>query len=265
MIPGSLRAWLTEPRLGTLHPDSAQFSLAHRNVLLSKSMLRDLFEHFYRRCMEADVGYFGACPGARVELGSGAGFFRDIYPQVITSDVKLLPFVDLVFRAEHMPFQDATVRAVYAINAFHHLTDPRDFFRELLRVLHPGGGAILIEPYFGALARKVFRSLHATETFDPDEPSWERSATEGPFSGANQALSYIVFKRDRARFEAEFPGLALVADKPHTHLRYVASGGLNFRQLAPDVVAPVIKAAEKMLSPVDRWLALQHTVILRKR
>src|SRR5687768_9471234 len=154
-------------------------------------MLRHLFADFYARCRALDEKYF-TTPGLRIEIGSGSSFMKEIYPDVITSDIKQLPFLDLVCMGEALPFEDASVRALYGINVFHHLPAPRDFFRELLRVLGSGGGAILIEPYHGPVARRVFSGLHASETFDTEAPSWETNST-GPMSAANQALSYIVF------------------------------------------------------------------------
>ncbi|MDQ3773346.1 MAG: hypothetical protein M3461_02685 [Pseudomonadota bacterium] len=63
---------------------------------------------------------------------------------------------------------------------------------------------MLIEPYYGPVARRMFSRLHASETFDTNTKGWETAST-GPMSGANQALSYIVFKRDLAAFNREFP------------------------------------------------------------
>jgi hypothetical protein len=52
--------------------------------------------------------------------------------------------------------------------------------------------------------------------------------------GANQALSYIVFERDRERFERLFPDLEIVEQSwIANYPRYLLSGGLNFRQLLP--------------------------------
>lgn len=234
----------------------------HRDVLRSKPMLRRLFADFYSRCRRAEEQYFST-PGLRIEIGSGSSFMKELYPEVITSDIKQLPFLDLVCRGEALPFSDASVRAVYGINVFHHLPSPRDFFRELVRVLASGGGAVLIEPYHGPVARRVFSGLHASETFDTDAIRWETAST-GPMSAANQALSYIVFKRDIAAFNREFPQLTLLADEPHTHLRYVVSGGVNFRQLLPDAFNPAIVLAERLFAPLAPVLSLQHTLVLRK-
>ncbi|MBX3133296.1 MAG: class I SAM-dependent methyltransferase [Gemmatimonadaceae bacterium] len=262
-LSASLRDLLLDPRVRALDVDSPEFSLAHRRVLLAKPLVQQLFREFYRRCRALDDRLL-AGEGLRVEIGSGSGFMCENYPDVITSDVKPLPFVQLVFRGEEMPFRDSSLRALYAINTFHHLQSPRAFFEELNRVLVPGGGAILIEPYYGPFARWLFPRLHASEGFDMDASTWESSAVAGPFSDANQALSYIVFKRDRALFEAEFPGLAIVHERPHTHLQYLLSGGVNFRQLVPSFLGGALVAAERLLAPIDRWLALQHTIVLRR-
>jgi len=53
-----------------------------------------------------DLRYFRDCPGRRLEIGSGAGIIREVYPNVITSDLKVLPFVDIVLSAERLPFAD---------------------------------------------------------------------------------------------------------------------------------------------------------------
>jgi SAM-dependent methyltransferase len=260
-----LRDWLVEPRVRSLDVNSPDFSLAHRRILQDKTMVRQLFEGFYRQCRSMDARYFGDCPGRRLEIGSGAGFMAEIYPDVITSDIEPLAFTDLALAAEQIPMPDESLRAIYAINIFHHLPDPRRFFGELLRILAPGGGVVLIEPYYGPLAGWLFRRLFASESFDPDAPDWEERHYTGRFSGANQALSYIVFKRDQARFKVEFPRLELLLDRPHTHLLYFIGGGVNFRQLAPDVFIPIVKLAERVLSPLNPWLAVQHTIVLRKR
>jgi len=260
-----VRNLLLEPGVRSHSVDSVHCSVAHREVLRRKPMLRHLFESFYHECRSMDLRYFQDCPGAQLEIGSGASFLKEIYPDVITSDLKCLPFVDIVLRAEDIPFADRSLRAIYAINVFHHLLDPRAFFREILRVLHPCGGVVMIEPYYGWLARLLFKNLHESEYFDPYVPSWEVSSHRGPSSNANQALSYVVFKRDLAQFEAEFPELELLVDRPHTHLRYLLSGGVNFRQIVPDAFTSFLRTSEELLGPFNRWFALQHTIVLRKK
>ena len=96
------------------------------------------------------------------------------------------------------------------------------------------------------------------------DPSWEAPVT-GPMRGANQALSYIIFIRDRAEFERQYPSLKIERQVLlDNYLRYLASGGLNFRQLCPDTLGSVLGMIEQLLSPVNRWLALHHILVIRK-
>jgi SAM-dependent methyltransferase len=259
-----LRRWLVDPRVRALDVDAVDFSVAHRRVLTTKPLLQHLFRDFYADCRRMDDTYFSG-GGTRLEIGSGSGFMSDVYPDVVTSDLKPLPFVQLVCRGERMPVRDASLRAVYAINTFHHLPSPASFFRELERVLAPGGGAVFIEPYFGPAAQFLFKRLHASETFDTAATSWDSDPAAGPFSRANQALSYIVFVRDRDRFAREFPQLELLTDRPHTHLRYLLSGGVNFRQLVPNAADRLVIWLERAMTPLARLLALQHTIVIRRR
>lgn len=260
-----LKAWLREPEVRRAgHVEGLEFTLAHRAVLESKKWVRELFEGFYRDCREMDECYFGDGPGKRLEIGSGSSLIKDLYPDVITSDLKPLPFVDRVLDATEMPFADGELRAIYAINTFHHLPDPEAFFREALRV-RTGGGMVLIEPFHGPAASWLFRHMpDAAERFDREAPDWINRLQTGPNENANSALSYLVFHRDLALFRQRFPNLELLLDRPHTHLRYLLGSGLTFRQLAPDWTSPLVAAVERMLAPLDRWLALQHTIVLRR-
>jgi SAM-dependent methyltransferase len=261
-----LRQLLSEPALKGIDPDSPEFTLAHRRILEQKSLTRAVFLEFYRRCRDADERYFSGCASTiRLELGSGGGMMKQVVRDVHTSDVKFLPFVDLIARGEELPFAAGSLRAIYAINVLHHLAEPRAFFRELVRTLAQGGGAILIEPYYGPVARFVFRRIFTSEAYEPEAREWSERRRDQPASGANQALSYVILRRDRARWEAEFPDLELVLDEPHTQISYVVSGGVNFRQLVPSAMGGAVARLESAVAPLDRWLALQHTVVIRRR
>jgi SAM-dependent methyltransferase len=261
-----LREALQEPELVGVEPDSPDFTDAHRRILQRKHFVQDLFAGFYRRCREADERFFQrATVKQRLELGSGAGLLKQQYPDVLTSDVKHLAYVDLVARGEELPFPNGSLRAIYAMNVFHHVSDPRTFFGEIERVVAPGGGIIMIEPYYGPLARLIFKRLFTQESYDTEAEGWPAHGREQVASEANQALSYIVLRRDLARWTSEFPGLELVSDTPHTHLGYLLSGGVNFRQLVPTSLGGVVLQIEERLGFLNPLLALQHTLVVRRR
>jgi hypothetical protein len=85
-------------------------------------------------------------------------------------------------------------------------------------------------------------------------------------NGANQALSYIVFVRDRVDLEFKHPSLEIVHEQlVGNYLKYLISGGLNFRQLLPDSMTGIVNFIEKLLWPLNIWLALHHIVVIRKK
>ena len=77
-----------------------------------------------------------------------------------------------VARAEALPFEDATFDVVLSYDVFEHVDDPVLAFRELRRVLRPGGHAWLVFPtYLGMRASHLdyltqIPALH--RVFDPD-------------------------------------------------------------------------------------------------
>lgn len=235
----------------------------HGKVLERKRMLREVFVEFHHGFHRLADRYFKV-EGLEVELGAGIAPMRDSYPEVLATDIVATEQLDMALNAEAMSLDDHAVRAFYGQNCFHHFPHPEQFFTELERTLKVGGGAILIEPFHGPFAAFLYKRLFKSEGFDMHFPSWETPST-GPMNGANQALSYIVFVRDRQAFERKHPGLEIVHQEIcGNYLRYLVSGGLNFRQLLPDALIPVLKVVEKLLHPLRRLLALHHIVVIRR-
>jgi SAM-dependent methyltransferase len=261
-----LRAWLTDPRIKNISVDSPDLIHTHRQILMEKKSMREVFSEFYKTSIDAANKYFKT-QGKEIELGAGSSIFKIFYPQVMSSDIKSAPGLDLVVNAEAMPFKENEIRALYLINCFHHFPDPHTFFQELDRVVSPGGGAVLIEPYFGFVARHFYRILFRSEHFDMNQKTWKSlDANHGSMTGANQALSYIVFFRDKEIFLKKFPSLEIVESHPlYNYLRYFFSGGLNFRPLFPELAWPVLNFLEFVLRPVAPIFALHYVIVIRKK
>jgi len=260
-----IRRLLALPEIADVDVDGLDRLDVHAAVLERKPMLAAVFRECHELMLGVDRRTFGDTPGLRVELGAGVAPIAMTFPEVLATDVVASPGLDAVIDAQSMDLGDGSVRALYGQNCFHHFPDPARFLSEAVRVLAPGGGVVLIEPYYGPFASPVYKRLFASEDFDKAMPGWRTDAT-GPMHGANQALSYIVFKRDRALFEREFPSLELVETFPLTnYMRYLLSGGLNFRQLVPTFTEPALRALERALRPARRVLGLHHVIVLRRR
>lgn len=260
-----IRTFLQEPRLKGVNPDSDEMLAIHSKVLYEKPMMREVFSEFYDMCIALDKKYFSDSKAKRVEIGAGVSFFKKKHPEILSTDIKNAENLDMVVDAQNMPFEDKSVRAIYGINCFHHFPNPNLFFNELERVLDTGCGCVLIEPYYGAVASRFYKKIFDTETFDMTQKEWVNESL-GYMNGANQALSYIVFTRDKKKFEMLYPNLEIVIQKPlYNYMRYLLSGGLNFRQIVPSVFSPVIKLFELVLRPFNTIFALHHVIVIRKK
>ncbi|CAN5280480.1 hypothetical protein BH09BAC5_BH09BAC5_08810 [soil metagenome] len=261
----SVRNYLQEPRLKGVDPDSDEMIAVHSRILSEKPQMRKVFSEFYDKCINYDKKYFGDAGGSRVEIGAGVSFFKKKYPEILSTDIKQAENLDMVVDAQEMPFQNGSIRAIYGINCFHHFPDPDKFFRELIRVLDKDGGCVLIDPYYGFTARRFYKKIFDSETFDMNQKEWKNESL-GYMNGANQALSYIVFKRDKILFEKKYPELEIVLQKPlNNYLRYLFSGGLNFRSVLPNFFSPLIILFEGILFPVNSLFALHQIIVIRKK
>lgn len=255
--------YLREPLLDGMDVEGGNRFELHRKMLEKKRMLRDVFTEFHHLFKKLDHQFLSGS-GIEIELGSGVSPMRNAYPEVLATDIIDAPHLDMAMNAEAMDVGDKSVRTIYGQNCFHHFPHPDQFLHELDRVLVTGGGAILLEPYYGPFASFLYKRLFRTEGFDKAYPSWETPVT-GPMNGANQALSYIVFIRDRKEYEQKYPSLKIVHQElAGNYLKYLFSGGLNFRQLLPDSFIGFVGLLEKLLSPLNRWISLHHILVIRK-
>lgn len=254
-----LRQALAHPLARGLDIDSPATTALRRRIVREKSFLRKLYEEWYG-LIEASLP---PTEGSVLELGSGAGFLDEFIDGLITSEVFLTPGTRLVLDGTRLPFPASSLRAIVMTDVFHHIAAPRAFLSEAARTLKPGGAIIMIEPWVSAWSRLVYRHLHH-EPFEPDAVNWEFPST-GPLSGANGALPWIVFSRDRSVFESEFPALHVCAIQPMMPLSYLLSGGVSMRSFMPGFMYRPWRILERGASPLSEFLAMFAMTIIQAR
>ena len=240
-----LHALLAHPRTRGLDLDDPKTTALRASILSEKAFLRRIYEQW---CQDLAAAVPPG-PGRVLELGSGAGFLKDRLPEIISSDLLTVPGLDLVADARALPLATGSLKAVLMTNVLHHIPDPRAFFTESARCVRPGGVIAMIEPWVTPWSRFVYRRLHP-EPFNPEAPHWTLPPA-GPLSGANGALPWIIFHRDRPRFARLFPQWSVRSVRPIMPFMYLASGGVSLRALQPGCMFPLWRIMERLASP---WL-----------
>jgi SAM-dependent methyltransferase len=254
-----LRRLLAHPLTASLDLDDPATTHLRRQIIASKPFLRAIYDEWYSQLAAA----LPPGEGSVLELGSGAGYCVQFIPDLITSEIFPCPGVRMVANAAQLPFAANTLRAIVMTNVLHHLPDVRAFFREAARCLRPGGRILMIEPWITSWSRFVYTHFHH-EPLDPDAPDWTFPSS-GPLSGANGALPWILFHRDRKKFSLEFPQLSVEQISPFLPFRYLVSGGVGMRSLMPGFTHGAWAGLERSLQPQMNRLGMFAFLSLERR
>ena len=238
--------------------DDPNASLAHRDIILKKPFLKRLYSDWYLifiiKSKEIKNGKY-------LEIGSGGGFLKDVFPEVITSDILILPNVDLIFTAEEIPFKENELASIVMLNVFHHIPKPHLFLKEAQRTLIKGGKIIMTEPANSSLARFIYKRFH----HEPFDEKGQREIKAGnPLSNSNQALPYIYFERDLDLFKKDFPSLKINSINYHSPFSYIISGGVSRSAMLPFFMYNFVKGIECIFSPFFKQIGLFCTIEIEK-
>jgi SAM-dependent methyltransferase len=250
---------LAHPLTRGLHPDDAETTRIRRQIVQSKPFLRKIYLEWYQKLLDA----IPPIEGEILELGSGAGFFRDLCPAAITSEVFPSPGVRAVVDARRLPFKDGALRSIVMTDVMHHIPDVGRFLAEAQRTIAAGGRLLMIEPWVSPWSSFIYKRFHS-EPFRPEALEWDFPST-GPLSGANGAIPWMVFQRDLERFRRLFPGLHLLSVEPFMPFRYLLSGGVSMRALAPGWSFAVCRRFENLVAPWMSRVAMFAFIALERR
>jgi SAM-dependent methyltransferase len=235
---------LAYPLTRGMDVDDPRTTLLRREIVQKKAFLNRIYREWYGRLagsMQPDARF--------LELGSGAGFLKSHVPNLITSEIFPTPGVERVVDARQLPFSDDELDGIAMTDVLHHIPDVAGFFREATRCVRRGGQVLMIEPWNTAWSSWVYRRLHS-EPFEP-ESGWTIPST-GPLSGANGALPWILFERDRTLFEQSFPEWRIETIELLMPFSYLLSGGVSLRSLVPGWVYRPVRWFESRLNQ-QQW------------
>lgn len=252
-----LKSYLVHPLARDLNIDASETAIIRKRIIREKPFLRMVYHEWYQSIINS-------LPrdktGPILELGSGGGFLKDYMPGLITSEILQIDDVDIILDGQWLPFKKATLQGIVMVDVFHHMPCTKSFIADAAFCVKPGGFMIMIEPWNTQWSQLVYRYLHH-EPFNPTVKNWEFSKG-GPLSQANSALPWMVFERDRNKFEREFPQWLIHEKTLHTPFCYLISGGVSWRSFMPDRLFKACRKIEDLLHPWMHHLAMFAKVVL---
>jgi len=173
-----------------------------------------------------------------LEIGSGVSPLSRFYPNVVTSDVLELDYLDYTFDCHGIDqlaaIPDESLDVITLTNVLHHLKRPITFLNRAAVKLKRGGRIIATEPYFSTISRMIFKYLHHEPVdFSIEEPAL--AEVQGPLMSANIALPWLIFFakpswRDQLRANYAFDEDNFT---PFSFISYMATGGISRRLPIP--------------------------------
>jgi SAM-dependent methyltransferase len=243
-----LRKLLAHPLAKNLPLDDPRIIYARRHIIQEKDFVRKIYQEWYSTLASC----FQNPSKPILEIGSGAGFLAEHIPNLISSDIRRYPWLSITIDGHQLPFADDALHAIVMNNVFHHLPRINDFFSEATRCVETGGLLVMIEPWVTQWSTFIYNKLHH-EVFNIQTKSW-KFPSSGPLSGANSALPWIIFERDRRRFEREYPQWKIKKIKLGMPFRYLISGGVSTRTLMPGCSFSFWRRLETLLDPwMHKW------------
>jgi len=257
-----LKQFWIHPLARSIDVNDAHSIAIHRKIIQSKPLLKATYRRWYREILMAHKEIENLT-GDVIEIGSGAGFLDELIPELIKTDVAPNPFASKIVNAMNLDFRDEQLKAIYLIGVLHHISDPARFLAEAQRCLKPGGRLVIIDPNNSWTERALCKFLDHYEYFDDKINDWKNDSANH-MTNANLAVTWVIFTRDRARFEAQFPQLHIRIIRHHTFLSYFLSGGMTYRSFLPSITTPLWEGFENILAPAMKILGTSMTIDIEK-
>jgi SAM-dependent methyltransferase len=242
--------------------DSAEANAIQREIFRKKKILGILYQEYCRPFVESANR---APKNAKMlEIGSGTSPLKEAIPGLLCSDLVVSPWLDIVASAYALPFRDNSLDRIFLMFVCHHLGKIETFLEEAFRCLKPGGEMVIIDPAITLFSKPYYTYIHV-DNMDIQAKKWGFEGT-GRLSDSNIALAWMIFFRDRDRFQKLYPDFIIEKVEYSTCLSFLLSGGLRIRQLMPTRVISTLFAAENwFIRHASHQIAVTMALTIRKK
>jgi SAM-dependent methyltransferase len=225
----------------------------HRKVWDARPELRAIYQEWFAQLLACVDGLHPI-----VEIGAGAGFFKEYCPSLTATDIVSSGYpIDVISDACVMPFRSGTVGALVMLDVLHHLPKPLEFMSEARRVLQPGGRLAMIEPWITPPSYLLYRYCHHEQCslkIDVCQPF--EAGGKNAFDG-NAAIPFKLLQF----FRVATPPLRLIRTYPFIGLPYLATLGFQMTRPIPQGVIAMARVCERLFSPLRKFTATRILMV----
>lgn len=180
-----------------------------------------------------------------LEIGSGTSPLKKYYPNVMTSDVIELNYLDYCFDAHKIDSNDKILNGSLDIitltNVLHHLEDPILFLINSQVKLKPGGKIIFTEPFFSSISHFIYKYIHH-EPVDMKINTPKLPDVLGPLYSANIALPFLIFYSNQNwdKSLSNIYSFSVTKTKYYSCLSYMYTGGISRNIPIPFIIYKIL-------------------------
>jgi hypothetical protein len=197
-----------------------------------------------------------------VEIGSSGGITKYFSNKLITTDIRSDLNLNLVMNAQNFCFKSNSLLGVFGKDVLHHLPNIELHFAELQRCLAPGARAVYAEPNWAIFPKVIYTFFHP-EPWIENQKEWKFHSDDPMYS--NQALPYLIFKRDAMKFTSLYPNLKVsVLDDYGFSFSYLLSRGVHGKSLLPSKLLLYILNFEKRFNFTFKYFDLMRLIVIEK-
>lgn len=230
----------------------------HKKIWNNKPILKVIYQEWYKKI---SYGLKDKPKGISIEIGSGCANISQYNPKTLTSDIQIENWLDIVNDAQYLPYKNNTISSISLIDAFHHIPDPIKFLNESYRVLKAGGRIAIIEPYPTFLSSFFYTYFHNEPLIKHQSLLNDKTSYFCP----NQAASFILFKKEINLFKEKYKGKFSIEIKNlFSTILYPLSGGYKNFSLVPKFLIKPFQVFEKIISPLNKFLAFRIFIVIKK-
>jgi SAM-dependent methyltransferase len=233
----------------------------NRLVWQKKSVLRAIYHDYYKRLLTQ------VKQGKTLEIGGGIGNLKSYLPDVISTDIIKVAWLDLSCDAQALPFANESFDTLIAMDVLHHIQNPICFFTEVQRVLKKEGRLVLLEPAITKFSWFFYHFFHEEPVILNSDPLLKvpLDPNKDPFD-ANQAIPELIFGKFFKNFTQLFPALHLLKKEYLSLWCYPLSGGFKKWCLIPNFLINFLLKIERYLEQyLGKHIGFRLLLVVEKK